>query len=107
MANIDCYKYKAEGTLNGDKFTHEGVVYAEHSWDAAELAEAEVRSAFPGVILNDDEPALGVTSSPQVLVTRDIVNRVVADSRRHPATGALIREEIPEAFQVDPQPPTP
>jgi hypothetical protein len=107
VPDIDCYKYTAEGTLNGEKFKHEGVVYAEHAWDAGELAEAEVRAQFPGVILKDDEPERGVTSSPQVFVTRDIVNRVVANSRRHPTTGALLHEEIPEAFRVEPsKPPT-
>lgn len=101
MADIDCYKYTAEGTLNGEKFKHEGVVYAEHAWDAGELAEAEVRGKFPGVILKDDEPERGVTSSPQVFVTRDIVNRAVSRGKRDPKTGALLHDDIPEAFRTD------
>lgn len=107
MPDIDCYKYTAEGTLNGEKFKHEGVVYAEHAWDAGELAEAEVRAQFPGVILKDDEPERGVTSSPQVFVTRDIVNRAVSRGKRDLKTGALLHEEIPESLRVEPsKPPT-
>ena len=92
MADIDCYKYKAKGALNGAKFAHEDVVYAEHAWDAAELAEAEVRCKFPGVVLEGDELERGVTSSPQVFVTRDIVNRAVGKS----TLGALLQQEIPK-----------
>ncbi len=95
------------GTLNGVEFKHEGVVYAEHAWDAGELAEAEVRTQFPGVILKDDEPERGVTSSPQVFVTRDIVNRAVSRGKRDPNTGALLREEIPDEFVAgEHKPPT-
>jgi len=108
MPDIDCYKYTAEGTLHGEKFKHEGIVYAEHAWDAGELAEAEVREKFPGVILKGDEPEHGATSSPQVFVTRDIVNRAVSRGKRDPKTGALLHEEIPEAFRTGPpsKPPT-
>ena len=77
MTDIDQYRYKAVGKLDGVDFLHEGEVYAENAWDAGDLAEEEVRSLFPGVILKDDEPERGVTSSPQVFVTRDIVNRAV------------------------------
>lgn len=107
MPDLDCYRYKAEGTLGGAAFTHEGVVYAEHSWDAADLAEDEVREKFPGVVLKDDEPARGVTSSPQVFVTRDIVNRAVSRGQRCPKTGALLPEPIPDEFITGPRnPPT-
>jgi hypothetical protein len=106
MSDLDHYRYKAEGTLNGEKFTAEGEVYASHSWEAAELAEAEVRANYPGVILKDDEPERGVTSSPQVFVTRDIVNRAVARGQRCPATGNLLPEPIPDDFVTGPKKPT-
>ena len=99
MSNIDCYRYKAEGTLHGAKFKHEGTVYAENAWDAAELAEADARSEFPGVILKDDDPERGVTGSPKVYVTRDIVNESVSRARRSPLTGSILREELPVEFK--------
>lgn len=104
MSDLDCYSYKAEGKLDGKDFLHEGTVYAEHAWDAGELAEEEVRSMFPGVILKDDEPERGVTSSPQVYVTRDIVNRAVSRGHRD-ARGNLRAEPIPDEFVTGP--PTP
>lgn len=107
MADLDQYRYKAEGTLNGEKFEHEGEVYGEHAWDAAEMAEAEVREKFPGVILKDDEPERGVRSSPQVFVTRDLVNRAVERGQRCQVSGELLAEPIPDEFVTGPRkPPT-
>lgn len=74
---IDSYRYEARGTLEGRPFSHAGVVYAEYGWEAAELAEEEVRTEFPGVVLSGDDPSRGVTCSPKVFVTRDIVNRII------------------------------
>ncbi len=105
MADLDQYRYKAEGTLDGEKFTAEGEVYASHAWDAAELAEAEVRANYPGVILKDDEPERGVRSSPQVFVTRDIVNRAVARGQRCLVSGELLAEPIPDEFVTGPRKP--
>lgn len=99
MPDLDHYRYKAEGTLDGAKFLHEGEVYAEHSWDAAELAEAEVRAQFPGVTLKNDDLAHGITSSPRVFVTRDVVNRAVARGQRD-IKGNLLRVPLPKAFRT-------
>jgi hypothetical protein len=99
---MDTYRYEAEGTFNGRKVTHRGVVYDTTAFEAAEQADEEVRALYPGIVLKGDNPATGGTESPKVFVTRDIVNRIVAGSKRDENTGALLREELPAEFKVGP-----
>ncbi len=95
---MDKYRYVAKGTHETKIIRHEGEVTAATAFEAAELADKEVRNLFPGIVLEDDDAA--GPGTPVVFVKREIVNRIVTNSKRDLVTGALLREELPEEFKT-------